>query len=275
MTAQRQAGTLAPDVAGALRDLILALADGKRLLGMRYAGWVLGAPELEAGIACASMAQDEWGHSRLLYALLKEFGDDPAQLEHFRDAEAYFTPEALDHEPGAWPELVALNAFLDAAFTVQLEALRGSAHGPLAQRVEKVLDEERFHTAHAAAWVRRLARRGGNGNDAAEERRTLADAAGRIVPVALRWLAADPERAAALREAGIVAASAADLRTRYLERVGGLLELLGASAVGAGAEAGEPPAGFDARRRRAVPGGPDAETLARVRGDRNRVFLME
>ena len=36
-----------------VRDLILALADRKRLLGMRYADWTLGAPELEAGIACA------------------------------------------------------------------------------------------------------------------------------------------------------------------------------------------------------------------------------
>jgi ring-1,2-phenylacetyl-CoA epoxidase subunit PaaC len=53
-----------------IRDLILIMADSKRLLGTRYAEWILGAPELETGIACASMAQDEWGHARLLYALL-------------------------------------------------------------------------------------------------------------------------------------------------------------------------------------------------------------
>ena len=38
--------------------LILVLADSKRLLGMRYGQWILGA-----GLgcdACAAMAQDEW-----------------------------------------------------------------------------------------------------------------------------------------------------------------------------------------------------------------------
>src|SRR5919109_567488 len=92
---------------GALRDLILVLADSKRLLGMRYANWILGAPELEAGIACASMAQDEWGHARLLYALLREFGDDVDALEHGRDANEYRNIEALDTEPTSWPRLVA------------------------------------------------------------------------------------------------------------------------------------------------------------------------
>jgi 1,2-phenylacetyl-CoA epoxidase catalytic subunit len=53
-----------------LRSLILTLADTKRLLGIRYSDWMLGAPTLETGIAASSMAQDEWGHSRLTYALL-------------------------------------------------------------------------------------------------------------------------------------------------------------------------------------------------------------
>ena len=79
-----KAADLTATVRAPLRDLILVLADTKRLLGMRYANWILGAPELEAGIACASMAQDEWGHARLLYALLREFGDDVDALEHGR-----------------------------------------------------------------------------------------------------------------------------------------------------------------------------------------------
>jgi 1,2-phenylacetyl-CoA epoxidase catalytic subunit len=67
---------LPDDPRAAVRDLVLVLADSKRMLGMRYGQWILGAPELEAGIACASMAQDEWGHGRLLYALLRDFGED-------------------------------------------------------------------------------------------------------------------------------------------------------------------------------------------------------
>src|SRR5512143_1644747 len=101
---------LAESLRAAVRDLILCLADSKRLLGMRYAEWILGAPELEAGIACASMAQDEWGHARLLYALLKDFGDDVEQIEHGREPGAYCNLVCLDCAPATWPEFAALNA---------------------------------------------------------------------------------------------------------------------------------------------------------------------
>ena len=87
-----------------MRDLILVLADTKRLLGTRYAEWILGAPELETGIACASMAQDEWGHARLLYALLKEFGAEVDQLEHGREPHEYRNLQLLDQAPASWPE---------------------------------------------------------------------------------------------------------------------------------------------------------------------------
>src|SRR5690606_36973642 len=94
-------------VRNGVRDLVLVLADSKRLLGMRYAEWMLGAPELEASIACSSMAQDEWGHARLLYALLRDFGEDVGYLEHGREAEDYCNIEALDRAPESWPGLVA------------------------------------------------------------------------------------------------------------------------------------------------------------------------
>ena len=117
------------------RDLILVLADSKRLLGMRYAEWILGAPALEAGIACASMAQDEWGHGRLLYALLRDFGDDVERLEHGREPGEYRNIELLDSSPESWPELVIVNALVDTALSVQLDALRNAEHAPLRQRV--------------------------------------------------------------------------------------------------------------------------------------------
>src|SRR5688500_4536109 len=91
-----QCGPAGVGMSDSTHDLILVLADTKRLLGMRYAEWILGAPALEAGIACASMAQDEWGHGRLLYALLKEFGADVDGLEHGRQAPQYRNLELLD-----------------------------------------------------------------------------------------------------------------------------------------------------------------------------------
>ena len=248
----------------AVRDLILALADSKRLLGMRYAGWIPGAPELEAGIACASMAQDEWGHGRLLYALLKEFGDDVGHIEHEREPAAYASMDVLDETPADWPGLVALNVLADGALSAQFEALRESSHAPLRQRVAKLLDEERFHAAHGVAWFRRLA----GGGD--ETRNALAAAVRNILPGVTLWFGPDSERAGLLLSEGIVDAAGPTLRDRFLSGVAPLLEEIGVTAPGAADfEA------FDEARRRAKPAGPDAALIAQVRGDKNRVFLLD
>lgn len=249
----------------ATRDLVLALADTKRLLGYRYAEWMLGAPELETGIACSSMAQDEWGHARLLYALLREFGDDAEQLEHGRPGEAYHSMEVLDSAPASWPELVVLMALADEAITTQIEALRGSSHEGLRQRVEKVLEEEKFHSAHGAAWFNRLA----GGTDAS--RSALTDAVDRVLEPTVAWFGPASERARALQEAGVVDAAGPDLAARYLERVAPLLQRVGRELDG---EMAHPP-DFDEARRRGRPGGPDEESIRRIRGDRNRAFLMD
>jgi len=263
-TAPAAASDLGERERAAVRDLILILADSKRMLGMRYADWTLGAPELEAGIACASMAQDEWGHARQLYALLREFGDDTERLEHGREAAAYRSMALLDIAPDTWPELVVLNALADTALTVQFEALTDSSYAPLRQRCEKLLEEERFHLAHGSAWFRRLA---GAGDRA---RAAVADAAQRVLPGIMQWFGPDSERARFLLEAGVVSESADALRARYLVRVEPLLALIGVT-VG-----GEPDfADFVEESRRPRAGAPDDDVIARLRGDRNRVFLMD
>jgi len=257
---------ISADVRAATRDLILALADSKRLLGTRYAEWILGSPELETGIACASMAQDEFGHGRLLYALLKEFGDDVDRLEHGREPAEYCNIEALDRAPESWPELVAVNAFVDAALTVQLRALTDSSYAPLRQRVGKLLDEEAFHAVHAAAWCRRLA------NGSAESRTMLATAARRTVPITLRWFGPAGSSADVLAQAGVSNATADQLRTRYIEAVRPLIEAIGELAL---LNQTIDFSSFDAQKRRTTGSLPDADTIRRVRGDKNRAFLMD
>jgi 1,2-phenylacetyl-CoA epoxidase catalytic subunit len=234
----------------ATRDLILVLADSKRLLGTRYAEWILGAPELETGIACASMSQDEWGHARLLYALLKEFGDDVDRLEHGREPHEYSSIEVLDAAPTSWPALVVLNALVDTALTAQLEALRESKHAPLRQRIGKLIDEEHFHAAHGFAWVRRLAQ-----SDAG--RSAFTDAARAALPVINRWFGQ-----------GEFAAS----RAAWADSVRALLEPFG---LHEDLDAAPSFAGFNEATRRVSNQGPDAATIARVRGDKNRAFLMD
>lgn len=257
---------LPADVRGDVRDLILSMADSKRLLGMRYAEWTLGAPELEAGIACASMAQDEWGHARLLYALLKDFGEDVDALEHGREPAQYRSIPALDEAPDTWAGLLALNAAVDGALTTAFEALSESTYEPLRQRCAKLLDEEAFHAAHALAWTRRYA----GGSDAA--RSALADAVAEAMPAAFAWFGPADEAEARLRNAGIVPGDREAARGRLTERMAPILELLG---IGAPVFAEHDWSGWDPDRRRFGEGHPDAATIEKIRGDKNRDFLMD
>ena len=97
MSEALRADDLGPEVRAALRRQVLTLADSKRILGLRYSDWLLGAPSIETGIAASSMAQDEWGHARLLYSMLKDFGEDPTTTEHERSRDCLlYTSDAAD-----------------------------------------------------------------------------------------------------------------------------------------------------------------------------------
>ncbi len=285
------AADLPPDARQALRDLLRVLADSKRLLGFRYAGWILGAPELESGIACAAMAQDEWGHARLTYALLQDFGDDVSALEHERPPEQYCSMQVLDREPDDWAGLVALNAFADTALSVQFEALAECCYLPLRQRTGKLLLEERYHAAHAGAWARRFLHA-----DAGARELFTAHAAA-MLPSLMAWFGIESGRAGLLANVGVCDAGPDTLRARFRARIDPLLQLMGAGAPELAAGNLFPdfdevrrrrtasdaprarPAGDALLRLEAAPeerfDGPDLETILRVRGDRNRQFLLD
>ena len=268
----------AADLPEELRDhlgaLILVLADNKRMLGMRYSDWILGAPALEAGIACSAMAQDEWGHGRIFYAMLRDFGEDPDRLEHEREAAEYRNVELLDEPATDWPDLLALNLLVDSALSVQFEAMAESRFEPVHYKVSKLLDEERFHFEHARGWVARL-----GGTEAG--RTALRNSFRPAWEACLRWFGPDDDEvASALHRAGITDKDASGLRARWLQRVGPVVESVG---LGLAEEDGDGWttsmelgwAGWDPDVRRGREGGPDAETLARVRGDKNRPLLMD
>lgn len=255
---------LTPELRRALRDLILSLADSKRIMGIRYSDWVLGAPELEASIAASSLAQDEWGHSRILYALLKDFGEDPQAIEHERDPEGYCNMEALDRPLETWPEFVVINAIVDGALTVQLEALGNSSYATLRQRVQKQLEEERFHQGHAAAWLARLGRASdatrGAVQTALEER---------WGPVLL-WFGPD-DFGAGGRAEGLWEHAGGELRARFMQRLAALIERSGLSVPEVKLDFSD----WDPASRRTSRAGPDEDAVARARGDKNRAMLMD
>ncbi|HEV2148730.1 MAG TPA: Phenylacetic acid catabolic protein [Longimicrobiaceae bacterium] len=267
------AAELPEDARAALRGVILALADSKRVLGLRYSDRMLGAPTLEAGIAASSMAQDEWGHARLTYALLGDFGDEPKALEHERPAAEYRSHPGLDAAFGSWADMIAAGLLVDTALAVQYSALAESRYSPAHNRVQKMLDEERFHFQYAAGWTRRMA-------VVPEVREELAESLRRYLPESLRWLGDDD--APGMRrmvEEGLVTAGPSELRARFLARVApvlvetGLAEAAGLTADGEYAGTLEWD-GWDEATRRAG-GSLDEATAARARGDKNRALLLD
>jgi ring-1,2-phenylacetyl-CoA epoxidase subunit PaaC len=242
---------------------ILRLADSKRLMGIRYSDWNLGAPTVETGIAMSSMTQDEWGHARLLYSMLKELGLDPVQVEHDRSAGEYCNLGCVDEAFGDWAALIAGMVIADGALRVAIAAFSRGTFEPAQSRCAKMVSEEEFHASLGAAWYRRLAA-------SSEEARSLLRAATeRHLPVALAWLGTEDEAMRLMAEAGVTEAPSAQLAA-FRDAVRDVL-----AAGGVDVDAVQPASdGWDEARGRG-PGQPDHDTVERARGDRNRALFVE
>jgi len=151
--------TLQPSLREPVFGLLSSLADNKYVLGRRYAEWCTGAPMLESAVAAAAMAQDELGHARSFYPLLRGFprGLDATQMEEkgwqLRPTSAM---TCLDRRFGTWADFLAANLVVDTALTTLLLAAIESPYEPLRQRARKIQQEEAGHWVHGAGWLRRL-----------------------------------------------------------------------------------------------------------------------
>lgn len=197
----------------ALETLVAGLADNKYFLGRRYAEWCTGAPTLESAVAAAAMAQDEIGHARSLYPLLRDVAGASIQAEP--ESRTQFVSMAfLDVAFESWPDFVAANFLFDTAISCVLEAAEQSSLQALAQRAKRILEEERLHWLHGVGWVRRLP-----GVSAAVSEQ-LANALGRVRPEALSWFdVAEPR----LVEEGVLSKEAGVLREQYRSRINAVL----------------------------------------------------
>jgi len=260
-----------------LRNLLLACADTKLLLGYHYGEWTFGPPEIEAAIACCSLCQTELGHVRLLHGLLnKHYGDDADALVETRKPGEFANITFLDNEMKSWAELVAANYVVDLAVTTLLHAMKDSTFQPLHMSLDKMLQEEKFHVHHGQGWFRTLAGK-------SEETRTeLSEAASDAVRRVVEWFGpADADEDRALVEAGVKSASNAEIVGQLLEAVGRFAQEL---KVDAGLEkkgssgwqvATQPDwRQWRARTRRVSESGPDERILYHLRGSKNQVFKL-
>jgi phenylacetate-CoA oxygenase PaaI subunit len=199
--------------------LLCSLADNKYLLGRRYAEWCTGAPMLESAVAAAAMAQDELGHARSFYPLLRGFpgGRDATQMEEKGwQQRATSAMRCLDQRFGLWADFIAANFVLDTALTALLGAAVDSPYEPLRQRARKIQQEETGHWVHATGWLRRLAPS------------DLGPALAKVWDDAFTWFGApDDPVIAPLASAGVLAASPEALRKQLRGRLEPVLDEVG------------------------------------------------
>ncbi|AFO57157.1 1,2-phenylacetyl-CoA epoxidase subunit PaaC [Natrinema sp. J7-2] len=212
---------LSAEQQAAVEELLFRLADDEFVHAERLTEWQIYAPTLESDLAIANIAQDEFGHARLWYDLLKQLGytepeciweRDPTKWTHSLLVERSF-------DAGDWGDAVLRGYLYDIAERIRLEAVADTSYAPLADRVGKALEEEAYHREHATNWLERL-----TADDDGQAR--MQDALDELFPAALSLFDPGP------REDDIVAfgfrtESLAAMRTEWLETIGPSLEALG------------------------------------------------
>ena len=205
----------------AVEALLYRLADDELVIGERYTEWQVRAPTLESDLALSNIAQDEFGHARLWYDLLEDFGYTEADLVFERPPEEFrhSTLCELPFEEGDWADAIVRSYLYDMAEQLRLEAIAGTSYPRLADRVEKVEQEERYHREHAQNWLERL-------TSGEEGRERVQSAVERLFPSALT-LFESTEMDADIDGLGIRTESLDSMREQWLDTVVPFLASLG------------------------------------------------
>ena len=208
----------------AVEALLRGMADDEFVLAERYIEWQVESPTLESDLAIANIAQDEYGHARLWYDLLEDFGATEealiweAQPSEFRHA----TLVELPFAEGDWADAVLRGYLFDVHERNLLDALAGSAYPRIADRVDKVQREEGYHLEHGRNWLERLC-------DDEPGRQRVQAALDRLFPHALTLFEPLAEEADIV-DLGLRTESIDDLREAWLDEVVPYLDSLGLTA---------------------------------------------
>lgn len=204
-------GDLPPEVTAALLQFGLALADTKQMIGRRFSEWVTAAPTMEAAVAAAAITQDELGHARSLFAMLRDFPGAPPELQGEGEFQRQdnFAPGRLHAPLPSWFDCIALLFLLDRALTAVFKLAKQSSFTPLRQRVAKILQEEHFHEMYSRGWLKHIQKQGEASLSRLQESITA------FWPAAVYWFGPEEdESTTALIDAGILAA---DIQRAYQE----------------------------------------------------------
>ena len=136
---------------------LLAIADDELVLGWRNSEWTGIAPFLEEDVAFSSIAQNEIGHARALYALAAEkLGTTADELAFDRAPEEYRCAQLVELRRIDWAPTIARHYLYETADAVRIEALKQLDDNEVAGLAAKIDREEAYHRMHAEMWIDRL-----------------------------------------------------------------------------------------------------------------------
>jgi ring-1,2-phenylacetyl-CoA epoxidase subunit PaaC len=169
----------------AQRLRLLPIADDELILGWRESEWTGIAPDLEEDVAFSSIAQNEVGHARALYALIaEELATTPDELAFDRAPAEYRSAPLVELRLPDWGDTIARRALYELADEVRLATLVDDPDPDVAGIARKIDREEAYHRLHAEMWVVRLLA-------SAEGRSRLEASVRRLWPLALGVLEGD------------------------------------------------------------------------------------
>ena len=179
---------------------------------------------MEAAVAAAAITQDELGHARSLFAMLREFPGVPQELQGENDFQRteHFAPGLLQTRLPSWFECIALLFLLDRALTAVFRLAKQSSFVPLRQRVAKILQEEHFHETYSRGWLKHIRKQG----QPALNR--LQEAIHKFWPVTVYWFGPEKETSVALlTESGMLSEPLWHAYQDWLESTQSFMEQIG------------------------------------------------
>ncbi len=135
----------------------LALADDELVIGHRHSEWLGLSPFLEEDLATASIAQDEMGHARAIYAVLWPDRSNRDALVTLRPPGEWRCCALVEADARPWERHLVRHLVYDIVEGHRWNALATrdpDAFGALAARAGQ---EEGWHHRHATGLTRRLA----------------------------------------------------------------------------------------------------------------------
>ena len=135
----------------------LALADDELVIGHRHSEWLGLSPFLEEDLATASIAQDEMGHARAIYAVVWPDWTDRDALVTLRPPEDWRCCALVEADARPWERHLVRHLLYDIVEGHRWTALAARDPQTFASLAARAGQEEGWHCRHATQITGRLA----------------------------------------------------------------------------------------------------------------------